>query len=281
MNQQPIADARSTLKFLLDGSGRKSRSAPIRTTFVGIPLKERENKGPRTKPGPLSVLVKRHDATGLDLYLILMALASALPYDVTRDSRYFARALDLKDAKDNYNTGAISKAWARLEDRGLITRARKGKLASITPRPESGEAPEDEPYTAPAGKDDWYFKIPFEYWLDDEQSLHEKLTLPEKAMLLIGLSRLVGKTEFTLTAENAERWYGVSTETAQRGLKGLVDKKVFERRRARRAAPETPEGFTYDSFYSLTGPLKKQAETVTDDTPAEAAPSSATPGGNS
>ncbi|MFD0537512.1 hypothetical protein ACFQY7_30935 [Actinomadura luteofluorescens] len=136
-------------------------------------------------------------------------------------------------------------------------------MASITPRLESGEGSEADKYTPPSGANgDYYLRVPFDYWLTGDPTLHERLTLPEKAMLLISLARL--KNEFRLTAANAARWYGVSQETAQRGLQGLVEKKVLGRRRERRAAPEAPEGFTIDTYYSLTGAFRLPKRVATD-----------------
>ncbi|TQS19881.1 hypothetical protein [Microbispora sp. KK1-11] len=251
MPKQKIADSRSTLQYLLDGAKRKGRAARIRTSFVQIRLPDGTSK-----PGPLRTIVKNHDAVALDLYLLLMALATSPPYDVTRDARYWARALDLVDDKGDHNTGAISKAWARLEKLGLVSRARKGNQASITPRPESGEAPPEEQYSPPeGGADDLYFRIPFDYWLADDP-LHKRLEPREKAMLLICLS-LLKKSEFKLTAENVERWYGVSEDTAQKALKGLVDKRVLIRRDAYRATASAPKGYTYDVYYRLTAPFAR------------------------
>ena len=265
MPQQEIADSRSTLAHLLKGAKRKGSAARIRTSFVQIPLGDAN----KTRPGPLAQLVKHHDQLALDLYLLFMALASAPPYDVTRDARFWARALGLVYQTGEHNTGAISKAWARLEKLGLISRARKGNFASITPRPESGDAPPEIGYVPPAGgRDDLYFRLPFEYWLADD-ALHDRLNLREKAMLLICLSRL--KPTFTLTAENAAKWYGVAPETAQKALKGLVDKGVLLATRSRRVAPGAAAGFTYDIHYRMTPPFTRPRRSSETASPTEGA----------
>lgn len=248
MQRPDIADAASTREWLLRGAKRKTETAPIRTAFVQI----RGTSG-ESIPGPLAGLVRAHDGLALDLYLLLMALASAPPYDVTKNAKYWARALGLVDERGTHNTTTISKAWGRLERSQLISRERKNGLASITPLREDGSG---KPYKPPSGsgsKRELYFRIPYAYWIG-ENPPHESLLPREKAMLLIALSRLTN--EFTLTAENVAKWYGVSVDTAQKGFKGLVDKGVLKVDYRRRRAPDAPDGWTNETFYHLQSPFK-------------------------
>src|SRR5947209_3443258 len=97
------ATAEETIEFLLKGSGRRG-FVPIRREFV--------QGGLQTKPvpGPAAELLRRHDETAFDLYLLHRALATASPYDVKRHSLVWARALPLKNGR----AGAVSQAWSRL-----------------------------------------------------------------------------------------------------------------------------------------------------------------------
>jgi hypothetical protein len=73
--------------------------------------------------------------------------------------------------------------------------------------------------------------------------------------LLICLSRL--KTEFTITAEQIEKWYGVSAETAHKGLTELTKHNVLTTWTTTRTDPRSPQGFTYERHYRFTPPYDR------------------------
>jgi hypothetical protein len=99
MTRPEIPDSASTLAALLEDAKRTGNAAIIATAIVQY----QGDDGTR-HPGPLATLVRRHDETALDLYLLFRALATAAPYDVARDARLWARALGHIDDKGVHNT---------------------------------------------------------------------------------------------------------------------------------------------------------------------------------
>lgn len=214
MTGAPVDPRAATLAALLGAAGRKGAAVPIRRTFV----QQGSQRDP--KPGPLQLIVERHDDTALDLYLLFLAMASSDPWDVTRDARVWGRALGHHTDAD-HGTSIVSKAWRRLDETyGLVQRERSGRLARITALEEDGHR---SAYTYPVSR---YLKLPFAYWTA-EQAWHRTLSLPAKAMLLVSLSL---KANFVLPAEKVHDWYGISGDTADRGLRELQKLDLLSRR---------------------------------------------------
>lgn len=221
---------------------RSRRDAvPIRRLLV-----QRTEDG-KAVPGLLGVLVARRDVRGLLLYLLVLAIASHHPWDVTLDSRVWARALRLSPRQDS--AAAISKVWHRLDNMGLIQRERRGRLTKVTLRREDGQAAYSRP--TGEGKDERFFKLPHAFWLDDDH-WYERLSLPGQAMLLIGLS--LGPT-FTLPFDRVPGWYGLSPNTAQRGFRELTDAGLLKHWVTYKEAPLAPLGYTQERHYRLLGPF--------------------------
>ena len=128
-----------------------------------------------------------------------------------------------------------------------MSRSKSGRLADVTLLCEDGSG---NTYVHPAKAGDNYFQLPFAYWLNEEEQWCSTLGLPAKAMLLVSLSLRPG---FVLPVEKAPAWYGISADTAQRGLSLLVERGVLQRVRTYKKAPLAPAGFTYDSRYTLQG----------------------------
>jgi hypothetical protein len=116
--QRQAPTQQETIEDLLARS--KRQEVPIRWTFV-----QRGSRW-RPKPGPLAEFV--HDERGLDLYLLVHAVASAAPWNVDLPAGVWARMLGLPG--DN-GPLAVSKVWRRLEDRGL-NRARPGAATGLS-----------------------------------------------------------------------------------------------------------------------------------------------------
>ncbi|MFF2024005.1 hypothetical protein ACFVW2_19675 [Streptomyces sp. NPDC058171] len=154
----------------------------------------------------------------LDLYLLVSAVTSAGDFSVTEWSTTWARSVGLFDEKSG--TVSVSRAWKVLRELKLIDRSRgKEGKSVITKLHEDGSG---TPYTPPGGRGEKYFQLPFEYW---DEGLHESLGLPAKAMLLIASS--LRKEKFDLPQERLPSWYGISADTAGRGLKELQDRGVL------------------------------------------------------
>ena len=58
---------------------------------------------------------------------------------------------------------------------------------------------------------------------------------------------------FILPVEKAPQWYGISADTAQRGLASLVQYGVLKVASIPKLAPLAPRGVTYDSRCTLQG----------------------------
>ena len=231
----------------VDGMLTRAKRArtPVRRVFV-----QRGRPGGQVQPGLLATFVTNGDEAGLDLLLLVLALASSRPFDVRLHSAVWARALGL--AKPDKSGPAISKIFKRLRDRKLVTTTREKRLASITPLLEDGSG---DPYTRPGadGNRDAYLQIPAAFWTDS-QRWYRKLSLAAKAVLLIGLSQ---RQPFALPVERASAWYGVSQETATKGLAELQEHGLLTCHSTYRLAPLTPAGVIELRHYTLAGPFKK------------------------
>ena len=238
MTTRPEATPYDTLKALLDRSNR--HAAPIRRSFL------QQGVQGNPKAGPLADLVHRHDKRTLDFYLLILAAASAKPFDVRHHSAVWARMLCLEEATGRV---AVSKMLARLEKiYRLIERQRVSRLTRIILLREDGSG---EPYTHPATSQpaEPYLQLPHEYWL---KGWNRKLTLPGKAVLLIALSLRAG---FLLPAEYAKEWYGISADTAQKGLRELRNHRLLDHQLKYKLAPLAPEGVTREWRYTLQPPF--------------------------
>jgi hypothetical protein len=118
----------------------------------------------------------------------------------------------------------MTKIWRWLEKHDLIERGRRGRQSAPKLLREDGTS---KPYEPPSGTDDSYFRVPFAFWLedDDEQPPYRCLSLAGKVMLLIALSR--SQKTFSLKAVRAPAWYGISEDTAGRGLRELCEQNFL------------------------------------------------------
>jgi hypothetical protein len=72
---------------------------------------------------------------------------------------------------------------------------------------------------------------------------------------LICLARLA--PEFSITAAQMEAWYGISAETAHKGLAELVNHKVLTTWTTTRPDPRSPQGYTYLRHYRFKAPYDR------------------------
>jgi hypothetical protein len=237
-----VVTADATIAEIVRRSRRRTGGVPIRRTFVqGGPQQAPE-------PGPLASFVTAHDERALDLYLLVLALASHEPWRAELAGRVWGRALGLGEHKAALAT--VSKTFRRLEDRGLIARSRTGRRLSIALLREDGSG---ETYAAPNKPERW-FRLPLTYW-DPELRWYEKLSLPGKAMLLIAVSL---RSPFYLPYEKSKDWYGISADSAAKGLTELNRHGLLTARYERKVAPLAPEGFTTTRYYTLKPTLGAQ-----------------------
>lgn len=149
----------------------------------------------------------------------------------------------------------MSKTWRRLEDHGLIDRERQGKLANITVLDEAGKGRE---YTYPSGRGRGrYFKLSELFWTAEER-WYRTLSLPAKAMLLVASSLKPG---FVLPQAQMPKWYGISSDTAARGLRELADKDLLDVAKQSRREPLSPTKYVIEHVYSLKAPFAQDWRT--------------------
>jgi hypothetical protein len=200
------ATRRDTIEAFLLRSKRKG-SVGIRQSFL------QSGRGPLAgSAAVLAWFVRRRDEMALDLYLLLILRGRGARYGghfVGVQSGTWTRALGRDGASASQ---MLSRALRRLEEHRLVKRSktRKGVRIELLKEDGSGAA------YSPPGPNDFYFRLPFEYWLADH---YVSLSLPGKAMLLIALGE---QPEFELPVAQAPKFYGLSPETAARGFDELV-----------------------------------------------------------
>lgn len=235
--------ADDTIAEIVRRSGRRTGGVPIRRTFV--------QGGPQQapQPAPLASFVRAHDERGLDLYLLILAIASHEPWRAELAGRVWGRALGVGENKAALAT--VSKIFRRLEDRSLIERSWSGRRLSVALLREDGSG---TAYEAP-NKPELWFRLPFAYW-DPNLRWYEKLSLPAKAMLLVSASL---RSPFYLPYDKAGDWYGISADSAAKGLTQLVRARILSTQSEQKVAPLAPEGFTTTRYYTLDPTLGAEA----------------------
>ncbi|HVL81080.1 MAG TPA: hypothetical protein VM840_05750 [Actinomycetota bacterium] len=188
-------------------------------------------------------IVRRRDDRALDLYLLVLAICSKEPWDVTLPAAVWTRTLHLTNAPS-----AVSKAWRRLEHAKLIRRERHGRLTRVFLLREDGSG---EPYTHPGADGRPYFRVPFDFWLAP-QGWNRRMPLSAKAVLLVGLSL---PDAFILPYDRAPDWYGVSADTAARGLRWLRKHDLLYVEKRLKPAPLSAQGYTEERRYTLMPPF--------------------------
>jgi DNA-binding HxlR family transcriptional regulator len=154
-----------------------------------------------------------------------------------------------------WSASTLSRAWADLEEAGLITRHREGRNVRIEPRREDGAAD----YTVPTkARDRWntYYVLPDDLWANETFAT---LSFPGLAVLLIIASQTSKKPDCTLPYERAKEWYGLSAKSVQKGVKDLEAHGLIHKREEMFAAPLSPTGMSVRIHYSLTGNYGQQA----------------------
>ncbi|MFE6697387.1 hypothetical protein [Streptomyces sp. NPDC057718] len=225
-------------------TGRDTRTEVLRRSIrANVPLRKTFVQAPRTaasRHGPLSEFVTGRDLRGLKAYLLIVAACSngADGWTTRHDSAVWARMMDIdRTATEQAARTGAWRALRRLQQRNLITCSRSGTTITVTLLCEDGSG---SPYERPLGKteEDLYLQIPSAFWT---KGYDERVDLPTLALLLVILRE---KNWSKFPAEKAPDWYGWSADTHERGLKGLLELELVERRQEFRKAPLAPSGFT-------------------------------------
>lgn len=208
-----LADRHDVLTAMLASTGRGG--VPVRSDFVQ--LREPDDSGSRVS----RLASFTTDARSLDAYLLIHAMASSkAPYVASYAGLVWAHAAGFTlTASQTSARQQWSKAVGKLTKLGLIEAGRDKRQAVYTLLNEKGDG---EPYTRPTelAHGGWV-TLPHAYWLD---GWDQKLTLPEKLMLLVSLDQ---KQRFELPTNRTQEWYGVSQSTAHRGFQGLRDRGIL------------------------------------------------------
>jgi hypothetical protein len=238
-----------TRAALLERSNRPF--APIGKVFVQAP------PGRDKRHGPLSEFVRKGDLRGLRAQLLLYGIISSDAQDdgwsTTLPIQVWARAFDTTaTATPASAANAASKILTRLEDRQLITRARKGRERNVrvTLLREDGSG---KAYQRPGlNNEDRFFRLPHVFWTE---GWYKDLDLPATAMLLVALHEKPG---FQLPSEKVPLWYGWSADTAERGFKRLQELHLLSITERVKKAPLSPTGLTTVNEYNLAGPFGQE-----------------------
>jgi hypothetical protein len=249
IHDESPASGAETRAYLLTRA--KRYATPILKDFVQSPPRRGADR-----PGPLSTFVRRRDLRGLHALLFVLAVTSSGDSDdgwsTTLAIQVWARALGLTEhATDASAATAVSKIFARLEQRRLIERERHGRARKVrvTLLREDGSG---DPYTRSGkGNPDRFLQLPHAYWLDD---WFARLDLPATAMLLVALHE---KPSFELPTEHMPAWYGWSADTAERGFATLEELDLLTKTARLKKAPLSPTGLTKVNVYRLIGPFAR------------------------
>ncbi|MGN6238182.1 MAG: helix-turn-helix transcriptional regulator [Cellulosimicrobium cellulans] len=223
---------------------------------------------PRTMPGPagersstLARFVSERKHRALVLYLLLLGAWPEIEYRIANDrapleAQVWVRALTSNHKKAlTWSPSTLSRAWTELEDMGLVSRQRRGRLVYVRPRREDGQ----EDYTRPQGRrghEHTYFVLPDAFWNDE---VFADLGLAALAMFLLIAKETNGTKETHLTYPQIEAWYGIRQRTAQKGIAELLTRELVYVRREHVPAPLSGVGYTIAQHYSLTGDYGYQA----------------------
>lgn len=206
----------------------------------------------------LSTFVQRGDLRGLQSYLFLCAIISNGDGDngwsTTLPLAVWARVFGTTGTADPRSASAsASKILTRLADRKLIERKRQGRERKITVtllHPDGS----GNPFTreSDSGTVHPYLKLSNAFWTE---GWYEKLDLPATAMLLVALQE--NPAGFRLPTARMKLWYGWSPDTAERGLKTLVDLGLIDKTYVLEKAPLSPTGLTRTNVYKVLPPFRR------------------------
>lgn len=256
--EAPASEA-ETRAFLL--SRAKRDFAVVLKDFVQVPAVKPHDPA-QLRGAALSTFVKRGDLRGLQSYLFLCAIISSGDGDngwsTTLPLAVWARVFGTTSTADPRSaSSSASKILTRLADRKLIERKRQGRDRKITVtllHPDGNGEPfarEDD-----AGTIRPYLKLNNAYWTD---GWYDKLDLPATAMLLVALQE--NPAGFRLPTARMKTWYGWSPDTAERGLKTLVELGLIEKTYVLEKAPLSPTGLTRTNVYKVLAPFRRSDPT--------------------
>ncbi|WP_181724205.1 hypothetical protein [Nocardia gipuzkoensis] len=221
-------------------SSAKRDYVPVRNVFVQRP------SGEKRRSSMLAMFVGQRQERALDAILTLYALQPVLSED---DPLPLGAWANILSTRKSCGLTTASKTFRVLEDMGLVTRVRQGHRTVITPLLEDGSR---QAWSRPGAQggdlvsSGGYFTIPHEYWTD---GYIDRLRLPGKAMLLIMLKETQGSPPFEMAIDRAQKWYGISERTAERGYIQLSAEGLLDVHIQRSASPRLPKGVLRERYH--------------------------------
>jgi hypothetical protein len=222
----------------LDLAAVRRESTPIRLAFL-------HQGGRGGGAGPLSWFVQERQSFAFDLLLFAHTVWPLSEGSAIRaTTRQWMTAMSIKETAESRST--VSRSWRWLEARELVRAPRSSRERGIELLQEDGSG---RSWTSPGAVGDPYFRLPHAYWTG---AFARDLSLPAKAVLLIGLSRQSrGQEYFELPLRRGAAWYGISSSTVRRGLNELRSIHLLRRWAEERETSASPTGRTYDQRYAL------------------------------
>ncbi|MGK2320796.1 hypothetical protein [Gordonia rhizosphera] len=224
-DQQAPSPTEAVAELLADS---KRGYVPIRDVLV-----QREDDAP-SRSAKLAEFVTSRQERALDALLLLYALQ---PIHLTEEPLPLGAWANLLSTRTPCSTSTVSRTFRVLEEMRLVTRSRSGPKTVIAPLHESADGSEWFRPGSNAAVKEGFFTLPHEFWT---AGYSDRLHLPGKTMLLIILKETQSKQRptFSMAVERAQRWYGISERTAERGYgelgaAGLLDVQVQRKGSAR------------------------------------------------
>jgi hypothetical protein len=195
--------------------------------------------------GPLAELVKHRRRVALDLLLLAHA---AWPLRTSNgllaSAAAWARAVGVE--QDNGTRALISRSWSWLEQQRLVATSSQGRLRAVEILREDGSG---RPWQHPFDEHEPYLQLPHAYWFG---GFAGDLSLPAKAMLLIGASLQSGRRPyFEFPISRGASWYGLTERTVRTGLRELQEQRLLRTWAEVRETDRSPVGSTLDRRYRL------------------------------
>lgn len=186
----------------------------------------------------------------LDLWLLVLALEPVLSDNDPLPIELWARLVGSSES-------AVARALSTLERLQLIVRRPAGRHVVIRPLHEDGSGNEYfRPGSMPGEPGPGFFTIPHLYW---NGGYADRLNVPGKMALLIGLAETTQSPSFDVATTRADEWYGISERTLERGYRELSQQDLLLTHRQRVRAKRSATGVTYVFHRAFTGAFSLDA----------------------
>jgi hypothetical protein len=222
----------------LDLRSVQRSTVPLRVAFLHLPQA-------RGGPGPLSVIVRSRRETALDLLLFAHAIwPTTAPDPIAASASEWETAIGMPRRPGNRSM--ISRSWTWLEEQRLVRSFHHGQVRVIEVLSEDAS---NRRWVHPREHREAYLQLPHDYW---DGGFARDLSLPGKAMLLIGLSlQAPPATYFEFPLQRSAAWYGLTPQFARIGIRDLHDIGLLRTWVNRRNSSKSPVGVTFDRRHSL------------------------------